>query len=66
MVRFLKLLLAIFMLFMALMTDQNESVLYAQHEDGDEFLIPTKSKKVDLDVEKAWKLLGGDIKTAHV
>jgi hypothetical protein len=40
--------------------------MYAQHEDGDDFLIPGKSSNIDLEVEKAWSMFGADMKNANV
>jgi len=37
--------------------------MYLKHEDGDEFLYGGKSSNVDLEVEKAWKMFGGDMET---
>jgi hypothetical protein len=40
--------------------------MYAQHEDGDDFLIPGKNSNIDLEVAKAWSMFGADMKSANV
>ncbi|TVY82277.1 Fe-regulated protein [Lachnellula suecica] len=41
-------------------------VVYAQHEDGSDFLMPGKDSNVDLAVAKAWKTFGADFKDSDV
>lgn len=36
--------------------------MYVQEQDGTDFLFSGKSGNVDLEVAKAWKLLGADLK----
>lgn len=38
--------------------------MYAKHEDGDEFLFGGKNSNVDLEVEKVWKMFGGNMENS--
>lgn len=39
--------------------------MYVQDKDGD-YLIPGKLGNVDLEVAKAWKMFGADLKSAAI
>ncbi|RDL38720.1 FAD protein [Venustampulla echinocandica] len=45
---------------------KDEYVMYVQDPDGTDFLIPGKSSKVDLEVEKGWKMFGAKFKKTSV
>ena len=36
--------------------------MYVQEHDGTDFLFPGKGGNVDLEVAKAWKMFGSDMK----
>lgn len=40
--------------------------MYVKDADGEELLVPGKSKGIDLEVGKAWKFLSADLRGADV
>jgi len=45
---------------------KDECVMYIQEDDGTEVLFPGKNGNVDLEVAKAWKMFGADLKLAAI